>query len=863
MKMSPRAQKALENAEEECKKSGSSEVLPEHLLLAILKNADGLGYIFLRNIHVNILSLQLMLEKRIETNKNPSPARNVPVSRRLQILIDRAAFKAASMKNNYIGTEHFVAAAFQERNSPLELAVKDCGITYEQFAGEIKSVQEHFISSAPQSAQNNQSFSFDSVNLRDFPEGANGINRGSGSFQPRANRQSRLFIDEFSRDLTALSREGKLDPVIGQKDVIERVIQILSRRGKNNPVLIGEPGVGKTAIAEGLAQKIAAQQVPFNLLKKRILSLDFAAIVAGTKYRGDFEERMKRILTEVKESSSIILFIDEIHTIIGAGGPEGAMDASNILKPALSRGEIQVIGATTSKEYRKYFEKDSALERRFQIVKVSEPSVEDTIKILEGIKKKYEDFHGVIYDKGVIPAIVKFSVRYISDRYLPDKAIDLLDESGSARKIREDERPAELADLEKSIEKLSAEKKSLVANQEYENAAIVRDKVKDLRVKLDEFKNYWQNNSSLSKKHVTVSDICSVVSKSTGIPVEQLDSNESKRLLDMESELHKTVIAQDEAVKLLCDTIRRSRSGVSSSNRPIGSFIFLGPTGVGKTLLAKSLAKFLFGSEKSLIRIDMSDYMEKHNASRLVGAPPGYIGYDEGGILTERVRKNPYSVILLDEIEKAHTDVFNLLLQLLEEGELADNFGHNVNFKNTVIIMTSNAGARQITSEGKVGFSSFGGDDFDSQVIPFARIKAEATAELKRVMSPELLNRIDDIVVFNALNREQISKIIDIQIKELEERLAEKNIKLIINQSARDYLLDNGYEVNLGARPMRRLIQNEIESPLADLILQSGNEKTGEVLVSLEENKIIVRFAGDCGNKINAEDALLLKENQA
>ena len=635
-----------------------------------------------------------------------------------------------------------------------------------------------------------------------------------------------------------MAKKGELDPVIGRSSEIERVVQILSRRTKNNPILVGEPGVGKTSVAEGLAHRIANGEVPYNLLQKRVLLLDITAMVAGTKYRGDFEERMKRMMKEVKESKDIILFIDELHMIIGAGSPDGTMDASNILKPALSRGELQLLGATTYKEYRKHIEKDSALARRFQIVKIEEPSTEDTIKILNGLKPKYEEFHNVTYDEGTIEAIVKLSSRYIPEKFQPDKAIDLLDEAGSAKKIASESRPAELAELEKSIEDLSHEKELLVQNQDYERAAQIRDKVRDLKQKLDDFNNYWKNNAVTVRKHVTDRDIAKIISEMTGIPAGQLDSNEAGRLLDMEKEIHKDVIGQDEAVKYLSSAIRRSRAGVSSPNRPLGSFIFLGPTGVGKTQLAKAMAKFLFGTEDSLIRIDMSDFMEKHTSSRLVGSAPGYVGYEEGGMLTNKVLQKPYSVVLFDEIEKAHNEVFNLLLQILEEGELTDNLGHTVNFRNTVIIMTSNAGARSITADKKLGFAQL-----DDGFLPPAEIKANAMEELKRIMAPELINRIDDIVVFNPLKRDEISKILDIQIAELEKRLSEKNIHLSIKPKARDYLLDHGYEPSMGARPMRRLIQNEIEDQLANLILGGKVGESGDVEVTFEKEKLVVKAA--------------------
>jgi len=830
--LSPRAQRLLVAlAQDEGRKSGSMELLPEHVMLALLKSADGLGYILLQNLHINVLTFQLNLEQSL------SPAQNItadysdlPPSRRLRTLVDMAAIESRSLRNDYVGTEHLLLAAMREEQSVTWRFFEHAALGIENVRHEVLMVQKNFLSSASDNQRAVNEFA--SSMMKSISGTADNFQQKGGNGQ-----QKKSFLADYSRDLTALSRENKLDPVVGREKEIHRVVQILSRRTKNNPVLIGEPGVGKTAIAEGLAQHIASGNVPRNLLKKRVLSLDLAAMIAGTKYRGEFEERMKRMMKEIRESGNIILFMDELHTIIGAGGPEGQMDASNILKPALSRGEIQIVGATTMREYRKYFEKDAALERRFQIVKVEEPLAEESVQILEGLKSKFEEFHNVVYDADVIPAIVKFSTRYIPERFLPDKAIDILDEAGSAKKIQEEERPVQLAELEKSIEELSEEKKQLVANQDYEHAAMVRDKVRDLKQKLDEFSNYWKNNVESVKKRVTVEDVAKIISSMTGIPLEQLDSNESAKLLHMEEELHKTVIGQDEAVKLLSSAIRRARAGVSSSARPLGSFIFLGPTGVGKTQLAKTLAKFLFGTEDALIRIDMSDYMEKHNASRLVGAPPGYVGYDEGGVLTEKVRQKPYSVVLLDEIEKAHPDIFNLLLQLLEEGELSDNLGHTVNFRNTVIIMTSNAGAREITSDHRLGFSSAG-----DGLLPYSDIKSSAMEELKRIMRPELLNRIDDVVVFNALSREQVSAILDIQIKELENRLSEQEITLTLKPKARDYLLDHGYDPSMGARPMRRLIQREIEEQLSLLILE-GKSESKKAIVDFKDDRLLVKFA--------------------
>ena len=820
--LSSRAQRLLTAlAQEEGRKSGSTELLPEHVLLALLKSADGVGYEVLKALNINVLSFQLVLEQSLSPRENlSSEFSELPPSRRLRTLLDVAVVESRSLRSEYVGTEHLLLAAIREESSVAYRFFERSGILIDDVRGAAKSIQ----------AQIEKQAEIQNSKAQREPEYANWNTDG-------AQKTKKSFLAEFSRDLTSLAKEGKLDPVVGRQKEIDRVIQILSRRTKNNPILVGEPGVGKTSIAEGLAEHIASGQVPFNLLKKRVLLLDLTAMVAGTKYRGDFEERMKRMIKEVKDSKDIILFIDELHMIIGAGSPDGNMDASNILKPALSRGEIQLVGATTFKEYRK-IEKDSALARRFQLVKVDEPTVEDAIQILNGLKPKYEEFHNVVYDDGVAEAIVKLSKRYVPERFLPDKAIDILDEVGSAKKIAAENRPTELAELEKSIESLNEEKENLVRNQDYENAAMIRDKVHELKQRLDEFNEYWKNNAVSAKKHVSVKDVAGIISEMTGIPASQLDSNESARLLDMEKEIHKGVVGQDEAVKYLSSAIRRSRAGVSSPDRPLGSFIFLGPTGVGKTQLAKTMAKFLFGSEESLVRIDMSDFMEKHTSSRLVGSAPGYVGYEEGGLLTNKIIQKPYSVVLFDEIEKANSEVFNLLLQILEEGELQDNLGHTVNFRNTVIIMTSNAGARMITADKKLGFASL-----DDGFLPPEEIKANAMEELKKIMAPELLNRIDDIIVFNPLKREEISKILDIQIAELEKRIAEKNIHLKIDEKARDYLLDHGYEPSMGARPMRRLIQNEIEDKLANLILGGRIDESGNVKVSFDGESLTVKPA--------------------
>ncbi len=811
--LSPRAQKLLTiQSQDEAKRSNAEQLLPEHVMLALIHFADGMGFAVLQNLKINLLSLQLQLEQALPARSASIVFGDIPPSRRLRGMLDAASIEARSLRHDYIGTEHILLACIRETQSIISIF----------FEKETISIDE--IRQAVQDATANRDTSAVARTKRVMPG------------EP-AKPQSASLLQEFSRDLTAMSREGKLDPVVGRENEIKRVIQILSRRNKNNPVLIGEPGVGKTAIVEGLAERIVSEQVPRNLVGKRLLVLDLASVIAGTKYRGEFEERLKRIMKEIAEAKNIILFIDELHTIIGAGGAEGAMDASNMLKPSLARGDLQCIGATTLAEYRKYFEKDAALERRFQKVLVQEPDAQATLAILQGIMGRYETHHNVHYTDETLRTIVELSRRYITDRFFPDKAIDVLDEAGAMKKIEGDVRPGELASLESKIASLSDEKKDLVQTQNYERAALVRDEVRRLRSQVEDIRRKWQNPDSMPVNTVTSEDVCMVISIMTGIPASSLSESETVRLINLEKELHRTVIGQEKAISVIASAIRRSRAGISSTKRPLGSFIFLGPTGVGKTLLAKTLAKFLFGTEESLVRIDMSDYMEKHNASRLVGAPPGYIGFEEGGVLTEKIRRNPYSVILLDEIEKAHPDVFNLLLQVLEEGELRDNLGHTINFRNTVIIMTSNAGARIITNENRLGFNS-GAEG----LMNYEDIRTSALSELKRIFNPEFINRVDDIVVFNALTKEEVSSILDIQIEELSKRLEEQHIALTLRPAARSYLVTHGYEPSFGARPMRRLIQREIEDSLSMMII-SGKLASGDtVRVDSKDEKLFLRI---------------------
>lgn len=868
-KFSENAERILQGlAKKEALQTCCPEVLPEHIVLAIWNLKKCRGYSVLNCFSEELKSLKNEIYKFLQQYSQHSVAEpslenfdgqipeKIVFGRRIQTILDLALMESMAFGDDFIGTEHILIAIVRESGSLSSRIFSAAGIDLELLrkkTAEIKSAQKKE-KEKPESDVfpdflNEKFFPMNNLNnLDELLFGAKNANSSGDDifFQEHEDDEPEndfddvkvdSFFNSCTRDLTLLAGQNKLDPVIGREKEINRMIQILSRRTKNNPCLVGEPGVGKTAIAEGLAQHIVQGDVPDGLLKKHILALDLAAIVAGTKFRGEFEDRMKRMISILKKSKNIILFIDEVHTIIGAGGQEGQMDAANLLKPALSRGEIQIIGATTVKEYTKYIEKDSALERRFQKINVEEPSDKDTEKILEGIKPQFEKFHGVIYENDVVPLIVKLSRRYINERWLPDKAIDILDEAGAQKKITKEKCPLEFEEIKSQIKKLTQEKLDFVKFQDFENAAEARNKILELKNNLKILQDAWQKKNSGQKKIVTTHDVCRIIGEMTGIPVEHLDSSETERLLNMENELHRTVIGQDEAVRVISSAIRRNRTGISSPRHPIGSFVFLGPTGVGKTQLAKALAKFIFGSEEQIIRVDMSDFMEKHNVSRLVGAPPGYIGYEEGGILTEKVRRHPYSVILLDEIEKAHPDVFNLLLQILEEGELSDNLGHTVNFCNTIIIMTSNAGARQITSEGVIGFSASG-----TGILPYSQIKTNAVSELKKIISPELLNRIDDVVVFNALEKAEISRILDIQINELSERLSEKSLSIVLTRDAKEYLVENGYEPSMGARPMRRLIQKEIEEPLSIELLARNDKSLKKVSVELVDNRISVHL---------------------
>jgi ATP-dependent Clp protease ATP-binding subunit ClpC len=814
--LTQRAQKILTiTAQEEAKRFHADQLLPEHILIAILKDGEGLGYKVLQKLNIDPVQMQIEIEDSIPKKKGGFILGDVPPSKRGKRILEGSAEEARNLGHEYIGTEHLLLAAARETGGIFERSLNKNGVSVEGLREAI-------------------------VELSGTGRERKKINPMQQQQQKRKSSQnvkkSTPTLDDFSRDLTDFAKEGKLDPVIGREREIQRVVQILARRTKNNPVLIGEPGVGKTAIAEGLAQRITEGNVPEILTGKRVVTLDLASLIAGTKYRGEFEERLKRVMKEIITVQNVILFIDELHTIIGAGGAEGAIDASNMLKPALSRGELQCIGATTLNEYKKYVEKDAALERRFQAIYVDQPTTVQTVEILDGIKSRYEEHHNVTYTKEAVKSAVYLSYRYITERFLPDKAIDLLDEAGSRKRIQNSVRPKELAELEQEIEELTAEKISLVNNQNYEKAAAVRDTVRQMKQKVEEMKKNWEQTLKSEKNIVEEQDIQTVISDMTGIPLARIVQTESEKLLKIEDELHKTVIGQNESIEVVASAIRRSRTGLSSPKRPLGSFIFLGPTGVGKSLLAKTLAEFLFGNEDALVRLDMSDFMEKHNVSRLVGAPPGYIGYEEGGLLTEKIRRRPYSVILLDEIEKAHPDVFNLLLQILEEGELQDNLGHKVSFRNTVLIMTSNVGAREISRESSLGFQ------VNEGLLPYSEIKNSAMSELKRFFRPEFLNRVDEIVVFHSLTREEINQIFDIMFREVSERLEERNIHIEITSKAKAYLIDKGHDVKFGARPMRRVIQKEIEDQLSMEILKNRFNEGDTITLGLKGNKINFRM---------------------
>ena len=777
-----RAKHVISTAREEATRLGSEYVRTEHILLGLCREPDGIAARALENLGVDIESLAMEIEQQVQRGNAVPSSDEISFTPRAKKVLELSVEEARRFNHSYIGTEHILLGLVKEGEGIAAKVLQDLKIDLEKIQAEVIRL------------------------LGD---------QGKPGPQASTSKKSQTpALDTFGRDLTVLAQEGKLDPVIGRESEIERVIQVLSRRTKNNPVLIGEAGVGKTAIVEGLAQAIIKGDVPDLLLGRRVLTLDLAGVVAGTKYRGQFEERLKSVMKEIRRADNIILFIDELHTIVGAGAAEGAVDAANMLKPSLARGELQCIGATTMDEYRKHIEKDAALARRFQTILVDAPSVDQTIEIIRGLRDKYEAHHRVKFSDEAIVAAAKLSNQYISDRFLPDKAVDVIDEAGSRARLQITTRPAELKQVEKDIELVTQEKEAAIRSQEYERAAALRDRERHLIAQLEEKKREWEKKRDSAEMVVTEEDIAYIVSKWTGIPLTKLEENESHRLLRMREELRKSVVGQDGALDSIARAIQRSRAGLKSSSRPVGSFLFLGPTGVGKTLLAKSLASFLFGNEEALITVDMSEYMEKFAVSRLGGAPPGYVGYNEGGQLTEQVRRRPYSVVLFDEIEKAHPDVFNVLLQVLEEGHMTDSTGRKVDFRNTVVVMTSNIGTRRIGRSTAVGFQQSSVDD------EYKHMESRVMDEVKKVFNPEFLNRIDEMVVFHRLGHAEMCQIVDIQVAEVIERLRDKSLDLSLTDGAREFIVRVGTDEQYGARPLRRAVQHHIEDPLSELLLK-------------------------------------------
>ncbi len=789
------ARKAIEYARDEASRLRHDYIGTEHLLLGLLRLGDGRAIDIIANLGLEVADLRASIEEVVQPSGGTMTMGQLPLTARAKKTLEVSGQEARALQSKDIDTEHILLALLKDEEGVASQVLSGYEIDYKEAYEELKNIQ----------------------------------NGKPSSFKKKRKKSKTPALDHFGRDLTELARKGVLDPIIGREHEIERVAQVLSRRKKNNPVLIGEPGVGKTAIAEGLAQRIVENKVPQTLENKRVVTLDMASLVAGTKYRGQFEERLKAVMTEIINATDVIIFIDELHTIVGAGGAEGSLDASNIFKPSLARGELRCIGATTLNEYRKYIEKDGALDRRFQTVLVEPPSESDTIKILKGLRGKYEDHHQLNISDDAIETAVKLSNRYVSGKFQPDKAIDLIDEAGSRAHLATYTRPDTFATIEAELEELQVNKEEAVKNQAFETAAQLRDDIKIKRDELTKIQEEWDENRKNNKVTLTGEDVASVLAKITGIPLFRLEENESKRLIRMEEELAKTIIGQEEAIKSISQSIRRARAGLGDPRRPIGTFIFLGPTGVGKTELARTLSEFLFEDPDSLIRIDMSEYMEKFAVSRLIGAPPGYVGYEEGGQLTERVRRKPYSVVLLDEIEKAHPDVFNILLQLMDDGTLTDSFGRKVDFRNTVVIMTSNVGTRQLRDNKTVGFGA------EVTETNFDTMTKTIMDELKKMFNPELLNRIDETIVFHSLSKVHIKQIIEILVEDIATRLADRGISFNLTDEAKDLLVDKGYEPEYGARPLKRALQKYLEDPLAEEILRG-------------------QYAGDIDLKITVED---------
>lgn len=810
----------LKLSREEAIRLGNDYIGTEHILLGIIKDGDNLATKILQNLGADLEEISQEIENSVITN-NPVSIQNIPFTKQLEKVLKRTSNEAKIYKSDVIGAEHLLLSILRDEDNIAAKILNNFNINYESAS---KSLDDELMSGV----------------LDDEGDVGNSA-KPFGKIPPKTFTSEKMktpVLDNFGRDLTKLAMENKLDPVIGRDNEIQRLSQILSRRKKNNPVLIGEPGVGKTAIVEGLALRIIQKKVSRVLFDKRVVQLDLASLVAGTKYRGQFEERMKALLNELEKAKHVIVFIDELHTLVGAGGASGSLDASNMFKPALARGEIQVIGATTLDEYRQFIEKDGALERRFQKIIVEPPTSEETMLILRNIKEYYESHHNVVYSDEALDACVRLSERYITDRTFPDKAIDVMDESGSRVHLSNIDVPKDITELEKKIADVRKEKTSVVKQQDFERAAHLRDTEKRYQTELDKLEAEWENSLTRKSSPVTENDVSDVIAMITGIPMNKIAQNEQERLLALEEALKKQVVGQDEAIEVLSKSIRRARSGLKDPRRPIGSFMFLGPTGVGKTELAKALARVMFDSEDALIRIDMSEYMEKFNVSRLVGAPPGYVGYEEGGQLTEKVRRRPYSIVLLDEIEKAHPDVFNILLQVFDDGILTDGLGRKVDFKNTIIIMTSNVGTRDIKTGGRIGFTQ---ETFESD---FEQMKSSIDESVKRMFNPEFINRIDDFIIFHKLTRERIYEIIDIQMAELEKRLQANQMSIVLDKSAKDFLVEKGFDEKFGARPLRRALQKYVEDELAEEVIR-GTFKDGASAYGhydKEKNRIIFEY---------------------
>ena len=829
-KFSARVQDIMQHSREEAVKMGNPYIGLEHIFLGIIDDKDSNAVQILRNLELDIEAFRMKLEASIKTNNTVhGSANNLPLTKQAERALKFTYIVAKDFNSEQVASEHLMLAILHDDNNIISQRLEYEGITYNKYKKEVEKLMPNYpVKNKEDIVDQPQNVFQDEDEEDEEPTNVTEKQQKQGK-----SKSGTPVLDSFGRDLTKAADEGRLDPIVGREKELERIAQILSRRKKNNPILIGEPGVGKSAIAEGLAQRIIQHKVPRTLYNKRIIMLDMGSVVAGTKYRGQFEERMKGIMNELEKNHDIIIFIDEIHNIVGAGNANGSLDASNMFKPALARGELQCIGSTTLDEYRQYIEKDGALERRFQKILVEPTSPEETVQILNNIKSKYEDHHLVRYSDDAIEACVKLTDRYISDRHLPDKAIDALDEAGARVHIGNIHIPTEIVELEKEIEEIRQQKKLAIKEQRFEDAGKYRDEEKTLVEKLEKAKKEWDNESDSHRETVTEQNVAEVIAMMTGVPVQRIAQNEGDRLMSMESELAGTVIGQDEAIKNVVKAIRRNRAGLKDPNRPIGSFIFLGPTGVGKTYLAKVLAKYLFDSEDALIRIDMSEYMEKFAVSRLVGAPPGYVGYEEGGQLTEKVRRKPYSIVLLDEIEKAHPDVFHLLLQVLDDGQLTDSLGRKVDFKNTIIIMTSNIGSRQLKDFGQgVGFGTQAkkdSKDTDSRAI--------IENALKRQFAPEFLNRIDEVIVFDSLNKESINKIIDIELKKVFERIKEMGYDLELTEKARNFIVEKGWDEQYGARPLKRAIQKYVEDVLAEEIIKTNPAKGAKIVIDYDADK--------------------------